>query len=123
MTDRWTMSLKGIEVFARHGVYEAERKLGQRFVVDIDLELADCPGGETDELDDTVNYASLADVAAEVVSGPPVALLEHLASKLADAALRHDERISAISVTVRKPHVAIPHQIEDARVTLRRERG
>ena len=34
MTDQWTMSLKGLEVFAWHGVYEAERELGQRFIVD-----------------------------------------------------------------------------------------
>ncbi len=122
MSDRWTISLEGLEIFGYHGVYPAERELGQRFVVDLDLELLECPGGATDALDDTVDYASLADLVAQTVGGEPVALLEHLASQLADAVLTRDDRIAAVVVTVHKPQVAIPHSLSEARVTLRREK-
>ncbi|MDH3227674.1 MAG: dihydroneopterin aldolase [Thermoleophilia bacterium] len=122
MSDRWTVSLEGIEIFGHHGVYPAERELGQRFVVDLDLELSECPAGATDALEDTVDYAALADLVAEMVGGKPVALLEHLASRLADAVLERDGRVAAATVTVHKPEVAIPHPLAEARVRLRRER-
>jgi dihydroneopterin aldolase len=122
VSDRWTVSLEGIEIFGYHGVYPAERELGQRFVVDLDLELGSCPAGGTDALEDTVDYAALADLVAEIVGGEPVALIERLASRLADAVLERDGRIAAATVTVHKPGVAIPHPLAEARVQLRRER-
>ena len=123
VSEQWTVCLDGLEVFAHHGVYDAERELGQRFLVDVALELSECPGGTSDELGDTVDYAALADRVVQIVSGPPVALLERLASKIADAALEHDPRAAAVSVVVHKPHVAIAHQLSEARVELRRERS
>lgn len=123
MSDRWTIGLEGLEIFGYHGVYPAERELGQRFIVDLDLELSECPGGATDALEDTVDYASLADLVARMVGGEPVSLLEHLAVQLADAVLARDERIAAVVVTVHKPEVAIPLSLREARVTLRRERS
>ena len=33
------VSIHGLEAFGRHGVHDAERELGQRFVVDLELEL------------------------------------------------------------------------------------
>ena len=91
-------------------------------MVDLNLELSDCPGGRTDALEDTVDYAALADLVVEMVGAKPVALLEHLSSRLADAVLQRDERVAAVIVTVRKPQVAIPHSLTEARVRLRRER-
>ncbi len=76
----------------------------------------------TDELIDTVDYASLADAVCALVSGPPVALLERLAGMIADLVLE-DPRARAVTVTVRKPHVALPHPVRETAVTLRRAGG
>jgi 7,8-dihydroneopterin aldolase/epimerase/oxygenase len=115
------ITLRGLECFGRHGVFAAERELGQRFVVDLTVELARCPGAESDDLGDTVDYAALADAVAEIVAGPPVRLLERLAAMIAERALR-EPLASAVEVTVRKPHVALPYPLTDASVTLRRRR-
>ncbi len=120
-TDLVEVAIEGLEVFGRHGVLDAERELGQRFVVDVRLELAGCPGAATDRLEDTVDYARLADEIAAVVAGPPVALLERLAARIAEAALA-EPLAERVAVTVRKPHVALAHPVSATAVTLRRTR-
>lgn len=119
--DRVTVAIEGLEVYGRHGVHAGERELGQRFRVDVRLELSGCPGAGTDRLEDTVDYARLADEVAAIVAGPPVALLERLAALIAETAL--DEPLAdAVEVTVRKPHVALAHPVSATSVTLRRSR-
>lgn len=117
--DRVTVALAGLEAFGRHGVLPAEAELGQRFVVDLEIELAGAQATVTDELGDTVDYASLADAVVAIVAGPPVRLLERLAGMIADRALA-EPGAAAVTVTVRKPHVAIPHTVAGSAVTLRR---
>lgn len=117
--DRLTVALTGLETFGRHGVLPAEAELGQRFVVDVEIELAGSAASLSDELADTVDYAALADAVAAIVAGPPVRLLERLAGLIADRALA-EPGAAAVTVTVRKPHVAIPHTVTGSAVTLRR---
>lgn len=117
-----TVRIEGLEAFGRHGVAPAERELGQRFVVDLELELASSAATASDDLADTVDYAALADTVAAIVAGPPVALLERLAALIADRALA-EPLARAVTVTVRKPHVALPHPVAATAVTLRRERA
>jgi dihydroneopterin aldolase len=116
------IAVRGLEVFGRHGVLPAERDLGQRFVVDLVMEVDDCPATASDRLGDTVDYAALSDAVARVVAGPPVALLERLAQIVAERVLQ-EPLVSAVTVTVRKPHVALAHPVRDVGVTLRRRRA
>jgi 7,8-dihydroneopterin aldolase/epimerase/oxygenase len=111
------VGLRGLEAFGRHGVHAAERELGQRFVVDLELELSRAVAVESDDLADTVDYAGLAGAVTEIVEGPPVALLERLAGAIADRALA-EPGARSVRVTVRKPHVATPHPVADVSLTL-----
>jgi 2-amino-4-hydroxy-6-hydroxymethyldihydropteridine diphosphokinase/dihydroneopterin aldolase len=116
-----TVIIRGLEVFGRHGVFAAEQRLGQRFVVDLDLELLSCPGVATDALADTVDYATLADAIAAIVAGPPGRLLEHVAGRIADRALA-EPLAHRVRIELRKPHVALPHTLEATGVRLERVR-
>ena len=116
------IAIVGLEVFGRHGVFDAERELGQRFVVDLFVDLDLAPATVSDRVEDTVDYAGLADAAAAIVAGEPVALLERLAQLIAERVLE-EPHASAVTVTVHKPHVAIPHPVTESRVTVRRRRG
>lgn len=117
--DRLVVALIGLEAFGRHGVLPEETTLGQRFAVDLEIVLAGSQASLTDDLADTIDYAALADAVAAIVGGPPVALLERLAGLIADRALA-EPGASEVTVTVRKPHVAIPHTVRESAVTLRR---
>jgi dihydroneopterin aldolase len=116
------VAITGLEVFGRHGALAAERELGQRFVVDVVLDLPDCPATLSDDLSDTVDYAALADAVAQVVAGPPVALLERLAERVAERVLA-EPLVGGVEVTVRKPHVALPHPVAETSARVVRRRG
>ncbi|MBM3664732.1 MAG: dihydroneopterin aldolase [Actinobacteria bacterium] len=113
--------IRGLEVGGRHGVHEAERVLGQRFVADIDMVLAHDRSTTSDDLLDTVDYATIADDVADIIAGEPVALLEYLCRLIADRVLA-EPAVAAVTVTVAKPQVAIRHVLDDVSVTLHAER-
>jgi dihydroneopterin aldolase len=117
--DRLTVALTGLEAFGRHGALPAETELGQRFVIDLEIVLAHSRATLSDDLSETIDYAALADAVVAIVTGPPVALIERLAGLIADRALA-EPGAREVTVTVHKPHVAVPHALTDARVTLRR---
>ena len=78
------VQLTGLRVRGHHGVFDFERRDGQDFVVDVDLELDLRPAAASDELADTVDYGALATGLAAVLAGEPVNLLETLVERLAD---------------------------------------
>ena len=80
--------MDGMAFFGRHGVFPAERELGARFSVDVELE-GDLRGpGNSDRLEDTIDYARAYDVVREVVEGEPCHLLEAVAQRIADRLLK-----------------------------------
>ncbi|WP_375480549.1 dihydroneopterin aldolase [uncultured Jatrophihabitans sp.] len=104
-----------------HGVFDHERRDGQDFVVDAELEVSTAAAAASDDLTQTVDYGELAQRLAAVVAGEPVNLLETLAARLADACLA-DPQVRAATVTVHKPQAPIPLAFGDVAVTIRRER-
>lgn len=79
--------MEGMTFFGRHGVFPAERELGARFTVDVELEADLARAGASDRLDDTVNYAHAYELVREVVEGDPCHLLEAVAQRIADRLL------------------------------------
>lgn len=115
------ITLTGLRVHGRHGLFEQERRDGQEFVVDAELEIATEAAAKSDDLSDTVDYGDLAQRLAAVVSGEPVNLLETLAARLADECLA-DPRVAGATVTVHKPQAPIPLNFGDVAVTIHRDR-
>jgi len=113
--------LSGLRVRGHHGVFDFERRDGQDFVIDVELEIGLETAAATDDVADTVHYGELAEALAAVVAGEPVNLIETLADRLATVCLR-DARVAAATVTVHKPHAPIPLRFGDVAVVLRRTR-
>ena len=119
MADRITLT--GLRVRGRHGVFDHERRDGQDFVVDATLWLDSRPAAASDDVADTVDYGMLAERLAAVVAGDPVNLIETLAARLAELCMA-DERVIAAEVTVHKPQAPIARTFTDVAVTARRSR-
>lgn len=113
------IALTGLRVFGRHGVYRHERQDGQFFVVDATLCLSTAAAAASDDVADTVHYGEAAERIAAIVEGPPVALLETLAQRIADDLLTY-EGVRMVSVTVHKPQAPIEREFADVSVTIRR---
>jgi dihydroneopterin aldolase len=119
MTDQITLT--GLRVFGRHGIFEHEKRDGQVFVVDIRAWLDLGAAAASDDLKQTLHYGELAHLAAEVVSGEPYDLIESVAGKIAGEVMK-DERLNAVEVTVHKPSAPIPLTFDDVAVTVHRSR-
>lgn len=111
--------LTGLQVRGSHGVLADERRTGQVFVIDAELEVDTAPAAVSGALADTVDYAELAQRLAAVVGGPPVDLIETLAARLCGVCLEH-RLVGAATVTVHKPHAPIDLVFTDVSVTIRR---
>jgi len=115
------ISVRGLRVFARHGVHEAERRDGQEFVIDAVLWLDTGPAAAGDNLTKTVDYGALASRLAEAAGDPPVQLIETLAQRLVAVCLA-EPLVEEAEITVHKPHAPIALQFDDVAVTIRRSR-
>jgi 7,8-dihydroneopterin aldolase/epimerase/oxygenase len=113
--------IAGLEVWAHHGVLPHETELGQRFVVDVALELDLAPAGASDHLSDTVDYGALAQAVADRVAGERHQLLERVAGRVADLVLQ-DPRVAAVEVVVHKPAAPLRVPAREVRVEVRRTR-
>lgn len=116
-----TIRLAGLRARGHHGVYDFERAQGQEFVVDVVLELDLARPAASDDVRDTVHYGELAEALVAIITGPPVNLIETLATRLLGPCLA-DPRVAAATVTVHKPQAPIPYAFSDVSVTLRRVR-
>lgn len=105
--------LEGMQFYAFHGANPEEQVLGQRFLVDVELETDLRPGGRSDDLSATISYSTVYRRVREIVTGPPRALIEAVAEEVAMALLAEFDT-SRVSVTVRKPEVPIRDSVLDA---------
>ena len=76
----------------------------------------------TDDLANTVSYAELADVAADIVEGPSRDLIETVANEVADTVMQRYDLLHAVEVTIHKPKAPIPRTFADVAVVARRSR-
>lgn len=120
MADR--IELKGLRLYANHGVLAHERQQGQAFLCDVVCWLDFAAAAAGDDLAHTVNYAELAQLAHDIATGTPRKLIETVASEIADAALEAYPVLHAVEVTIHKPHAPIPLVFDDVAVVARRSR-
>lgn len=119
MADR--IELRGLSVRGRHGVFEHERVNGQEFVIDITVWMDLGAAAASDELSDTYDYGALAQLASDIVAGPPRKLIEAVGGEIAERVMT-DQRVHAVEVVVHKPQAPIPQQFADVAVVVRRSR-
>ena len=114
------VELRGLSIYTHHGVSEAEREIGQRLEFDVSFEVPDCDALLTDRLEDTVDYAEVADIVALAATERSYKTLERLGHVICD---RIAERYGCESVTVRaaKPEPPLPLAIEEVAVEVTRE--
>jgi dihydroneopterin aldolase len=101
-----TIELVGLELHGYHGVLEEERRNGQRFLVDVEVEPSDARAGTSDRLGDAVDYRHVVDVVQEVFDATRYQLLEALTTSIADALLE-SLPVRRVRVRVRKPDVPL----------------
>lgn len=113
-----TITLKSLTFHAKHGFYEAERKEGNHFELDVIAEGDFKPSIKADNLDQTFNYEWVDQVAAEVFNGKPEKLIEALCFRIGEKIFNKSLNISKLTVSVRKMNPPIQSPAKYAEIMM-----
>jgi len=108
-----------LRALGTHGALPEEQSRAQPFEVDVDIATDLRKPGQTDALDDTLDYGALAEAVHRVVTREQFQLLERLAERIADE-IRVDRRVESATVTVRKLRPPVAVDLSSAAVTITR---
>lgn len=112
--------LAGMEFYGYHGVLPQEQTLGQKFTVDVELSLELGQAGNSDDPEDTVDYAGIFNIVRAIIEGRPRRLLESVAEAIADSVLNHFP-VKEVLVRVKKPHAPLPGKFDWMAVEISRK--
>jgi dihydroneopterin aldolase len=112
--------VKGATFWAKHGYYQEENKFGQKFIVDVEVNVDMKKQCETDELDRGYSYVTIYNIIKKVIVGEHHKLLQRIAQRIADEVIK-SYPVNQVKVAVKKPHVAIGGIVDYTAVQIVRE--
>ncbi|RPF51224.1 dihydroneopterin aldolase [Aquisalibacillus elongatus] len=116
------IKLNGMMFYGYHGVFPEENKLGQRFTVDIELFTDLKKAGQSDDIQDSMDYGQVYQVTQRVVEGEAKNLIETVAEDISKALFEQFGMLQAVSIYIDKPGPPIPGYYESVGVEIYRER-
>lgn len=115
------INIKNLEIFANHGVFPEETKLGQKFQVSCTLYLDTREAGKTDDLEKSVNYGTICHLIKQQMEEHTFLLIEAVAEHLARAILKFDMRIRQVDLEIKKPWAPIGLPLDTVSVQITRK--
>ena len=113
-----SIRLNNMKFYAFHGVMEHERKVGNTFIVNLELFTNLSKASETDELSDTINYAEIYDIVKNEMEIPSK-LLEHVAGRILQRIKKEFPAIEKVEICLAKEKPPIGGEAESAAVVMR----
>lgn len=114
--------IKGLKIFAYHGVNPEETENGQEFELDItlyaDLERA----RKTDDLEETINYAKARKVINAAMTEKPYKLIERAAEEVANRLIENFPKLMSVEVLLKKPNAPMSGVFDYVAVRIRKDR-
>ncbi len=114
---RITVFVSGLEFYGYHGVLPEERKIGNRFTLDLDVEL-ESSAVDTDAIQDSVDYSALSATALRVSGEQPVHTVERLANLIGQAVLDEFPKVKEVTLRLAKLAPPMPYVVVDVGVIL-----
>lgn len=115
--------LTGIKVTGRHGCSEEERSRDQTFIVDVELHLDLSEATKSDDLGDTIDYATVIDDVKKIVGGTSRNLIETVAQEIADFLLKRYMLLEGVKIVLHKHALSLKDKFSGAAVEIERSRG
>lgn len=112
-----SITIKGLRVYAYHGVFPQENRVGNYFSVDAVLRFP-CPDAvESDDLDTTINYADVVEIIKDEMAITSK-LIEHVAGRIQRAVTAGFPQITGGEISVTKECPPITAELESVTFTL-----
>lgn len=116
------IKISNLIIFAKHGVFQEEKNLGQKFLLDIELRLDCQKAGLTGDLNKSVHYGFLANQVTEVFTKTICDLIESAGEEVASFILKTYPQVKSLSLRVKKPWAPVGLPLDTVYVELERER-
>ncbi|MDY6455941.1 dihydroneopterin aldolase [Acinetobacter faecalis] len=113
--------IEGLKVDTVVGCFNWERQIIQPLMLDLTLQTNLEQASNSDELEDTMNYAEICELSAKVIQEVQPKLIEHAAKLVVNALFTQFSAIESIIITIRKP--AIIPQANSVGIRLERHRN
>lgn len=114
------IQIKGLEIFARHGVYPEETVLGQKFVVNAMLYASTRKAGLTDQLENSVNYGEVSHHIKRFMEEHTCKLIESAAELLARELLLTYPLLQTVDLEIEKPWAPVGLPLDTVSVSISR---
>ncbi|MDB5124265.1 MAG: dihydroneopterin aldolase [Mucilaginibacter sp.] len=111
-----TISLHGAEFFAYHGFYPEEQILGNRFIVDIEVDY-NFGNKDDDDISNTVDYEQLYNIANEQMKQTRK-LIETVANAMANEIKAQFPLTDKVTVSIKKLNPALSGKVDYSRVVV-----
>ncbi|MFT7268219.1 MAG: dihydroneopterin aldolase [Candidatus Endobugula sp.] len=116
------VALEGMEFYAYHGFFEEERKIGNRFTVNIEITTDFTKAAQEDDLSGTVDYVQLYAIVKDRMAIPSK-LLEKIGQDIVSEVFNKFKAISAITLSISKHNPPFGGICDRSKVTLTRDRA
>lgn len=100
-----------------------ENNLGQKFFIDAELYADLHPAGESDDVEQAVNYAEVYEVIKEICENKEFDLIEALAENIAQTILEQFALVEEVTIKVKKPEAPVAGVFDYVGVEIKRTRG
>lgn len=114
------ITIRNMEIFGYHGVFEEEAFLGQKFIVTAKLFLSVRQAGKTDDLKKSLDYGEACGLIKKLVETERYMLIESLAEEIAEQLLLSFPILCEVEITVKKPWAPVQVSLDTVEVTIRR---
>ena len=113
--------INNLEFIGFHGVFPEEKKLGQKFLVSLELTVDTREAGKTGDLTKSVHYGLVAQDVGELFLKKSVDLIETCAEEIAELVLKKYDLVKEVKVTVKKPWAPLQMHFENVAVEITRK--
>ena len=115
--------LSNLGFYGYHGVLEAEKTLGQKFFIDVELFLDTKEAGKNDDLTKSVSYADVYEIIKDITENKCFDLIEALAEDISQNILNKCNVVNSVVVRVKKPEAPVKGIYDYFGVEIRRDRN
>ena len=112
--------VKNLEVFANHGVFPEETRLGQKFLLSLTMYVSSRKAGTSDDLTQSVNYGEVSAFMTRFMQEHTYQLIESAAERLCDALLAEYPLLKGVTLELQKPWAPVGLPLETVSVKITR---
>ena len=113
--------IEGLKVNTVIGCFNWERQIIQPLMLDLIVHVDLSQAAKSDDLEHTLNYAQICELAAQTIQKAQQKLIEHAAQRVLQVLFETFSAIQSIIITIRKP--AIIAEANSVGIRLERQRN